>query len=361
MPAYKDAKSGTWYAKFNYKDWKGKTRFTTKRGFATKREAVAYESDFKLRISDSLDMKFKEFIELYRAERYPRIRPSTVATKDAIIDTKIMPFFGNIKMKDITAKSVIRWQNELLSYRNPETGEPYSKTYLRTVHADFSAIMNFAVRYYNLSDNPARKAGSIGLKDAEEMNFWTLEEYTKFSEAIMEEPFYYYCFEVLYWTGMRVGELLALKYEDFDFESKTISITKTYQIIKGKEIIGPPKTSKGKRIIHMPDTLCDEMQDYFRMCIEKTAERAFPTSNGVLAKALARWAENAGIKRIRVHDLRHSHISLLINLGYSAVDIASRVGHESITITLRYAHMFPSVQAKMTNELNNLMKNNSED
>lgn len=349
MPAYKDKKGNSWYAKFNYKNWKGETKFTTKRGFPTKRAAVEYEREFKLHIAGDLDMNFEEFVKLYREDLYPRIRVSTAATKDHIINTKLIPYFKNFKVTEIKAKDIVKWQNELLSYRNPETGKPYMKTYLKTVHNQMNAIMNFAVKYYDLKDNPVEKAGSIGISNAEEMKFWVLDEYLQFSEAMMEEPFFYYCFEVLYWCGLREGELLALTYDDFDFVNKTISITKTYQIVNKEEVIGPTKTPKGTRVIRMPDKLCEEMKDYFEMCYDSDNSRAFPTSKSVLTRAMERGAKRAGVKRIRIHDLRHSHISLLINLGFSAVDIAKRVGHESITITLRYAHMFPSAQDKMMN------------
>ena len=361
MPAYKDKKNNTWCAKFNYKNWKGETKFKTKRGFATKREAVQYENEFKLHIAGDLDMTFEDFVKIYREDHYPRIRVSTAATKDNIIDTKIIPYFKNFKVTEIKAKDVIKWQNDLLSSRNPKTGKPYAKTYLRTVHSDLSAIMNYAVRYYGLRENPVKTAGVIGISDAEEMQFWTLDEYLRFAEAMMEEPFYYYCFEMLYWCGLREGELLALTYDDFDFVNKTVSVTKTYQIVKRKEIIGPTKTAKGTRIVSMPDSLNEEMKDYFDMCYDKNNTRAFPTSKSVLARVLTRGAKRAGVKKIRIHDLRHSHISLLINLGFSAVDIAKRVGHESITITLRYAHMFPTVQNKMMNTLNELMIEETED
>lgn len=361
MPAYRDKKHNTWYAKFNYKDWRGQTRFTTKRGFATKREAVEYENNFKLHIAGNLDMTFEEFVKVYREDQYPRIRPSTAAGKDHIIDTKLIPFFGKMKVTDIKAKDIVKWQNDLLAYRNLKTGKPYTKTYLKTLHNQISAIINFAVRYYNLSENPVRKAGSIGLNHAQEMNFWTLEEYLKFAECMMEEPFFYYCFEVLYWTGMREGELLALTFDDFDFENKTISITKTYQIVKGEEIVGPPKTARGNRIVNMPDRLSDEMQDYFKMCYDKTGTRAFPTQKSMLARAMKRGTDRSGVKKIRIHDLRHSHVSLLISLGFSPVDIAKRVGHESITITLRYAHMFPDAQKQMMDKLKDLVKEEGED
>lgn len=361
MPAYKDKKTNTWYVKFNYKNWKGETKFTTKRGFSTKREATDYENEYKLHIAGNLDMTFKDFIEVYREDRYPRIRVSTSVSKDHIIDTKILPYFGKFKVTDIRPKDIVKWQNELLRYRNPRTGKPYSKTYLRSVHSQMSAIMNFAAKYYDLGENPVLKAGSIGISNSEEMLFWTLDEYLLFADAIMEEPFFYYCFEVLYWTGIREGELLALTYDDFDFVNKTISITKTYQVVKGKEIISPPKTSKGIRIVSMPDRLCEEMKDYFEMCYDKGGNRAFATSKHSLKKAMKRGAGQAGVKEIRIHDLRHSHISLLISLGFSPVEIAKRGGHESITITLRYAHMFPSAQKDMMDKLNRLTSDEPEE
>lgn len=146
MPAYKDKKTNTWYAKFNYKNWKGETKFTTKRGFSTKREAVDYENEYKLHIAGSLDMTFREFVEVYREDRYPRIRVSTSASKDHIIDTKILPYFGKLKVTDIRPKDIVKWQNELLRYRNPRTGKPYSKTYLRSVHSQMSAICVLSIK-----------------------------------------------------------------------------------------------------------------------------------------------------------------------------------------------------------------------
>lgn len=356
MPAYRDKKHNTWYTKFNYKNWKGETKFTTKRGFATKREAVEYESEFKLHVAGNLDMTFEEFVNVYREDHFPRVRPSTIAEKDHVIYSKLVPYFGKLKVTEIKAKDIVKWQNELLAYRNPRTGKPYAKTYMRKLHGELSAILNYAVKYYDLKENPIKKAGAIGLSNAEEMNFWTLEEYLKFAECMMDEPFFYYCFEVLYWTGIREGELLALTFDDFNFEDNTISITKSFQVLKGEEIIGPTKTAKGKRVVNMPDRLADEMKDYFNMCYDKANTRAFPTGKSMLMRAMKRGSAKAGVKKIRIHDLRHSHISLLINLGFSAVDIAKRVGHESITITLRYAHMFPNAQNQMMNRLNDLMK-----
>lgn len=125
MPVYKDKKHNTRYAKFCYKDWRGNTRFTTKRGFAAKRDAVEFESNFKLHIAGNLDMTFAEFCKVYREDHYPRIRKSTIAAKDHIIDQRLIPYFGRLKITEIKAKDIVKWQNELLSYKNPKTGKPF--------------------------------------------------------------------------------------------------------------------------------------------------------------------------------------------------------------------------------------------
>ena len=185
------------------------------------------------------------------------------------------------------------------------------------------------------------------------MLFWTKEEYIKFSDAIMDKPLSFYAFELLYWCGIRVGELLALTPADFDFEKKTLTINKSYQRLKGRDLITSPKTVKSNRTIKMPQFLCDEIQEYISMLYEiKDNERLFPVTKSYLHHEMDRGAKATGVKRIRIHDIRHSAISLLIEMGFSALAIADRVGHESIDITYRYAHLFPNKQTEMAEKLN---------
>ncbi len=192
----------------------------------------------------------------------------------------------------------------------------------------------------------------MGSEGQKEMLFWTKDEYMKFSEEMMDKPVSYYAFQMLYWTGMREGELLALTPADFDFTKGTVRVSKTYQRIKGEDKFTSPKTKKSNRTIQMPDFLCTEMQEYLAMLygIDKN-DRVFDISKSYLHHEMDRGAKAAGVKRIRIHDLRHSHISLLIDMGFSAVAIADRVGHESIEITYRYAHLFPSKQQEMAKKL----------
>ena len=351
MPVYKNEQNGTWYVLTRYADWKGEHKQKRKRGFSTRKEALEWERTFQQQNASDMDMSFESFYEIYKNDMQARLKENTWLTKEHIVETKILPYFGKRNISEISNKDIMAWQNELLAYRD-ENHKPYSQTYLKTLHNQLSAIFNHAVRHYGLRSNPASKVGNMGTEERKEMKFWTKEEYTKFADEMMDKPVSYYAFEVLYWCGIREGELLALTPADFDFEKGTLRINKSYQRLKGRDVITSPKTKKSNRIIRMPDFLCDEMQDYLKMLyhIGKN-DRIFQISKHYLGREMERGSKAAEVKRIRIHDLRHSHISLLIDMGFSAVAIADRVGHESIEITYRYAHLFPSKQDEMARKL----------
>ena len=360
MSVYKDEKNGTWRCIYRYTNWKGERKQTQKRGFRTKREARAWEREELLKQGAKLDMTFESFYDIYSNNKKARVKESTWEIKGNLVRTKILPYFGQRKIAEITPKDVIAWQNELLKYRD-EKGKPYSGEYLRTIHAQLSAIFNHAVRYYELRSNPAAKVGNMGSEEHREMLFWTKEEYKKFSFEMMDKPVSFYAFEMLYWCGIREGELLALTPADFDFDKETVTINKSYQRLHGEDVITTPKTKKSNRTIKMPHFLCEEMQEYLGMLYGlKKKDRIFTVTKSYLHHEMDRGAKAAGVKRIRIHDLRHSHISLLIDMGFSAVAIADRVGHESIDITYQYAHLFPSKQTEMAKRLDDLGKGDFE-
>ena len=246
---------------YHYTDWTGERKQSQKRGFKTKREALAWEREQLNKATANLDMTFASFVEQYTADMKTRIKENTWATKEHIIRTKLLPYFGKLKMCNITAQQIITWQNEMLDHKD-ENGKKYSPAYLRSVNNQLSAIFNHAVRYYDLRENPCKKAGSMGKKKNRKMLFWTKEEYLKFAEVMMDKPLSFYAFEMLYWCGIREGELLALTPADFDFEKCTVSITKSYQRLNGQDLITTPKTEKSNRVIKMPQFLADEMLEY---------------------------------------------------------------------------------------------------
>ena len=239
MPAFKDSKTGKWFAKFYYTDWIGDRKQKWKRGFATKKEAQAFEQDFLERQAGSPDMTFQSLYEIYIEDMSGRLKESTLAHKRNIYETKILPYFKNKPINEIQATDIRKWQTMLM-----RDSHNYKDTYLKSINNQFSCIMNYAKRFYNLTTDPCGRAGSMGKSNADEMDFWTLDEYLLFRESIQDKPASYLCFEVLYWTGMREGEMLALTASDIDFEKKTISINKTFSRNKGKDVITVPKTKK---------------------------------------------------------------------------------------------------------------------
>ena len=218
MSVYKEEKTNTWRVIYRYTDWTGQRKQSQKRGFKTKREAQAWEREQMNKATADLDMTFESFIKLYTQDMQSRIKENTWHTKENIINTKLLPYFKKRKISQITPKDIINWQNEMINYRDSK-GKPYSPVYLKTLHNQLSAIFNHAVKYYGLRENPAAKVGNMGKSKSREMLFWTKEEYLKFAEVMMDKPIAYYAFEVLYWCGIREGELLALTPADFDFTS----------------------------------------------------------------------------------------------------------------------------------------------
>ena len=341
MPAYKDSRQGTWYASFYFENWQGVKQKKLKRGFATKKDALAWEREFLLQQAADLTMTFEAFVEIYITDKKKRLRENTWSVKEHIIRTKILPYFKEKRLNEIKPRDVIAWQNEMLNYRD-KNGKVYSPTYLKTLHGQLSAILNHAVRFYGLKSNAAATAGCMGSEKHKEMLFWTKEEYLKFAEVMMDKPQSYYAFEVLYWCGIREGELLALTPADFDLDKGLLSITKSYQRLKGRDVITDPKTPKSVRVIQMPQFLTDEIRDYLKSLYKvQPDQRIFEVTKSYLHHEMDRGAKEAGVKRIRIHDLRHSHVSLLIEMGFSALAIADRVGHESVDITYKYAISSP--------------------
>lgn len=356
MPTYKDEKTGKWFAKFYYTNWQGIKKQKWKRGFATKKEALGFERDFLEKQSANPDMTFQNLYEIYMEDMAARLKQSTLLTKKAVLQTHILPFFGSKPINEIKASDVRRWQAKLMSSPNN-----YSQTYLKKINTELNSIINYAKRFYDLNTNPCGKAGTIGKAKAEEMDYWTYDEYIAFRDGVKDKSLSYICFEVLYWTGMREGELLALSPADIDLDNKTISINRTYQRIEGKDVFTSPKTRKSKRKIPIPDFLCQELSDYIQSRYMLDAdERLFPVTKSYLSHEMIRGCKNTGVKKIRIHDIRHSHASLLINQGCDALMLADRLGHDKVSTTLNtYSHLFPHKQQELVHSLESLQATDS--
>ncbi len=203
-----------------------------KRGFRPSGRRWSGNGQFLQQQTADLDMTFESFVALYAADMKGRIKANTWGTKEHILYKKLVPYFGKRKMSEIHSKEVMAWQNEMLNYRD-KNGKPYSPVYLKTLHNQLSAVFNHAVQHYNLKVNPAAQVGNMGKAKGREMLFWTKAEYLKFADAMMDKPLSYYAFEMLYWCGVREGELLALTPADFDFEKQTVTISQVLPADQG--------------------------------------------------------------------------------------------------------------------------------
>ena len=161
-----------------------------------------------------------------------------------MINKHIIPYFGTKKMNEITPADIIQWQN-IIQEKN------LSKTYERMIQNQINALFNHAQKIYNLKDNPCKKVKRMGKSDADKLEFWTKDEYDRFIAGIEQGSEDYLMFEILFWTGIRIGELLALTFGDVDLDGKVITISKSYQRLKGKDVITPPKTPKSNRRVNM--------------------------------------------------------------------------------------------------------------
>lgn len=365
MPQYKyTVKAGVrWFSKFPYQDpLTGEKKIEFKRGFMTKREAKTYEDSFmdmlQKRLSEEAPPKARTFCDVYheylQSHKREDMKESSLGTKQSIFDHHIMPTFGEMPIDEITTDDIYDWQQMIKEKTRPD-GKSFSKTYLRTIQCQINSIINYANAKGYLRQNPLSDIKNMGVKD-KRIVFWTTEEYERFAYCAMNYPRYYYAFEILYWCGLREGELLALTLDDIDFEKGVIRVNKTYHKSHGKEYVTAPKTPSSIREVSMPAFLQDELGEYIETLYEPMADaRFFQLTKHGLYKEFVSISAQAGVKRIPVHGLRHSHVSLLISRRYDIFEVSKRIGHKSVQTTQDiYGHLFDSVQKTIASDLDRL-------
>lgn len=353
--------NGTYKVKYRLRDLSGKViKESSKMGFRTLREAKQYAEQLKHEHAETLykaehpaeNMTFAELYEKYRVSRLGD-KPSTVIGRESLINSRVLPFFGEMQIHDISTDTISQWH---ACFYNADGEAVLSDTYLRNLHSRLSAVLNYAVQCGWLEKKPARYC-SIGEKNAAERPVWSPEEYSRFRKQNEDEPEAYYAFETLYFTGMRLGELLGLTLEDVDFRNRTIRINKSLQRLQGRNIVTSPKTKMSVRTVKINQGLADELREYLQSRPSASGkEQVFPIDKYYLSRKLERGTKMAELDPITIHCFRHSHITNLIAAGYSPVDIAKRVGHESIYITLHYSHAFKNVENDIADNLDRMME-----
>ena len=338
--------NGTYTVQCRVRDWTGKVVHKKKRGFIKKKDAKNWETQM-IKEGQQIDFTMSEFLQVYFEDKKSELKPRTLENKKHVFNKHILPYFGNVKMSDIEPKDLIQWQNTLCEM-------DYSETYLHDIQKHLSALFTHATKVYKLDDNPCKRIRQMGKSDADKFEFWTVDEYNKFIETFEVGTKYYVIFETLFWTGMRIGELLALTVEDVDFRNNRIHINKTYYRKYGIDHITPPKTEQSVRTIEAADFLIKELKEYVsKLYITNKQDRIFPMVAESVQRQMKRNIEKYGLKKIRVHDLRHSHAAYLIDHGIEAIMIRDRLGHKDIRVTLNtYGHLYPNRQKELAEMMN---------
>lgn len=341
-------KNGLYSIQFYYTDYAGNKKRKRKCNFKTIREAKAWRDEFIRKEQSDIGMTFDSFYESYKGDIYHELRNSTIGTKTHIIELHILPFFGERKMSDITARDIKQWQKQI------KENNDFSEAYLWSINTQLNAMFNHAVRFYKLHSNPCLVAGFMGKSKSGNISVWSLEEMKLFLDAFEDEPEVYYAFYFLYSTGIRLGELLALNIGDINFEEKYVDIKKSLNRVAKEDIISKPKTESSIRKVYLSDAVLDKMKTYTGMLYGRTKkDRLFGVTKSNLEKKIKEGASKAGLEPIRVHDLRHSHASLLIANHADIATISKRLGHEKITTTLNiYGHMFEANARKVADSIN---------
>lgn len=337
MPAYYDEKRKSWYAKFYYQDWTGARKQKLKRGFSRKTDAAAYEREFLLNMASSPDITFATLRKSYVEFVTPRLKPTTIHNKEYIQRIYIAPYFDQKVISEITPLDVATWQNEMLQ-------KGLAPTTLKEIDVQLNAIMNFAVKYKGLIKNPCMESIGKTHRDASKIDFWTLDEYKQFSACVTDFK-YKVLFDVLYYSGMRIGELLALTPSDVDFTQNTLDVNKTFRVLKNKEVITTPKTENSIRKIVMPASIMKELKTYMEKVYDlQEKERIFFIPASTITWYKNKICADNKLRPIRIHDFRHSHVSMLVEMGCSIMLVADRIGDTVRTAQDIYAHLYPNKQ-----------------
>lgn len=348
MPAYKDTERNTWYAAFNVKDWNGKTIRKKKRGFKTKKEALEWEAKVKLQKDQASNLTLNQLFDKYLETNQKDIRNTTFSVKLGIYQAHIKDVLGDVKIEKITPQMILDWEKTLKNERHRR--KKLKGSSIKNCRAVLSSIFNFGMKFYGLQKNPVQrntkqKSFSISIHQ-----FWTFDEFSKFinSAAISENEKIY--FEVLYWTGMRWGELHALTAKDINLKEKNIVISKTNP---GEEWgIHQTKTDAGIRKISIPDFLVEKIKKYLDSLFLTEDMLIFPIEGGTIRRYMQKTCKVEGLTYIGLHGLRHSHASLLFNMGYTPLMIKERLGHQNVQTTLSvYTHIFKEQDASLVASL----------
>ena len=361
MPVYQDKKTKNWKFRVYADDVFGNRKQFERTGFATKKEAQQAEMEFKMcDKSDYSKMTFNDLWLEYMNYKKLQLKAQSFRSVESRFKNHILPFFKDYKLNKITNSVYLKWQIEIEK-------KGFRHKYNSSLHGAMVNILNYAIRFYGLKDNIATLTGNFKRKTElkKNVNFWTIEEFQKFINCV-DDLVYKTFFETLYYTGLRQGEALALNWNDFKTGYLDIEKTISKEMVDNKHIINTPKTNKSIRQVKLDDELIiklNELKKFYQDFVDFNDDWFIfgglnPLSPSTIGRKKDKYCEIAEVKKIRIHDFRHSHASLLLSMNVPITVISERLGHSDINMTLNtYSHMIPKDEDKAVNILNQIKQN----
>lgn len=350
MPVYKDSNRKSWFVQLNITDFTGSHKSIKKRGFATKSEADAYEMKLKKRYGSVSSLTISEFYPIFIEDLSHGLRSSSLRTRKYCFEKFILPSLGAYFLREMTPDIIHEWQKKLSS-----TGLAAST--LQQINTSLSSLFRHAMRYYGFSFNPVQEAGTHIRRPRHHFNIWSVSDLGKVLLALRQGNFETesLCLKILFFCGLRIGELMALTADNIHPDRKSMEIRGTFSI-ENSPVITAPKTKSSVREILVPGHLFQELLRYISAHHISGSQRIFECTSPYKIRNAMRLAAAAWhLPLIRIHDLRHSNASTLIHLGFTPFVVKNRLGHKSIQVTMdTYAQLFDHEEGSFTSELEQL-------
>lgn len=361
MPVYQNEKTGIYYWKetFDGKQIKKTNKKWIRPSYAQK-DLDEYKRKLTLGIIKKDSIKFNELVEQYYSFIDLKYKKSTFLKTTNLINKYLIPFFGNKKVMNITPANIYAFQKSLLELNND--GVPFKNSHLERIQTITKQVFEFAVNHDYIHKNPFLNTVKVKHNTPEikkEITILTYQEYSDFISYV-DDPIYKMVFSILYWCGLRSGELLALTIQDYDIDKKTLTVNKNFD--EKNRIITVTK-NRGNRVIDVPKQCALDIETVLASAKEAKAEPNAPLigithriPKTTLQRRKNTYIKESNSKHFTFHDLRHTHVSTLIDIGWEAKDISDRLGHSVEMVNNTYGHLFPDRKKANMEKLNKLIE-----
>jgi integrase len=340
-------------------------------GYPTKRAAnQAYLEFMKTYVPPTFKLKrndvyiFDDLFSIYRKKMEVELASSSFYDLNWIYTKYVIPFFTGKSLPKLKKADFAEWQTELWAKTNPDNNRYYTNKYLTKIRSTLNTFLSWCEETYDIPNllKQIRKPKRKEMK--KEMQFWELDEFLKF-QAVCDNVLWKTFFMSLFYSGCRVGEILAITDKDVVYDGKKYSflinkgLSRQHNTEKASYVIQAPKTTTSNRTVLLPDVMTEQINEYLAYKKELNQSGKFffggdaPIPQRTYQRYFAQYSDVAGLKHIRIHDLRHSHASMLIHLNVPITAISKRLGHSSVKMTLeKYAHCYASSDSDTIETIN---------